>query len=173
MSKLPSGSIAFLFTDIEDSTRLWDQNPKAMRIAVERHNTLLVEAIESHRGHVFKVIGDEFQTAFTVPIEAVEAALAAQRALIAEDWGEVGAIKVRMGIHVGPGEVVDQDYAVSHTLNRAARVTAAGHGGHIFISGVAADMVRGLLAFALAVFFFQRSNLTVGTWPWQRGKVEA
>ena len=145
MSRLPSGTIAFLFTDIEGSTRLWDQNPKAMQAAVEQHNILLVEAIESHGGHVFKIIGDEFQAAFTQPLHAVEAALAAQRALVAEDWGDVGEIKVRMGIHVGPGEVVSDDYAVSHTLNRVARVSAAGHGGQILLSGVAADLVRGLL----------------------------
>lgn len=64
MSRLPSGTVAFLFTDIEGSTRLWDQNPMAMRAAVGRHNALLTEAIESYDGHVFKVIGDEFQAAF-------------------------------------------------------------------------------------------------------------
>ncbi len=144
-TNLPEGTVTFLFTDIEGSTRLWDQNPKAMQIAVERHNTLLGEAIESHGGQVFKVIGDEFQAAFTSPLPAVGAALAAQRALVAEKWGAIGAIKVRMGIHVGPGEVVGDDYAVSHTLNRVARISAAGHGGQILLSHVVADMVRGLL----------------------------
>jgi predicted ATPase/class 3 adenylate cyclase len=145
MSKLPSGTIAYLFTDIEGSTRLWDQNPKTMKVAVERHHLILGEVIKTHGGQVFKIIGDEFQAAFPSPLPAVEAALAAQRALIAEDWGEIGQIKVRMGIHVGPGEAVGDDYAVSHTLNRVARVSAAGHGGQILLSLVAADMVRGLL----------------------------
>ncbi|MGD9091963.1 MAG: adenylate/guanylate cyclase domain-containing protein, partial [Anaerolineales bacterium] len=146
MSKLPSGTITFLFTDIEGSTRLWDQNPKAMRLAVDRHNALLGEAIKSYGGYVFKIIGDEHQAAFRSALPAVEAALACQHALIAEEWGEVVEIKVRMGIHVGPGEVVGDDYAVSHTLNRVARISAAGHGGQILLSHVAADMVRGLLS---------------------------
>ena len=141
MTKLPSGTITFLFTDIEGSTRLWDQYPKAMQIAVERHNMILGEAIESHSGQVFKVIGDEYQAAFTSPLPALEAALVAQRSLSAENWGEVGEIKVRMGIHMGPGEVVGDDYAISHTLNRVARICAAGHGGQILISNVVADMV--------------------------------
>ena len=67
-----------MFTDIEGSTRLWDQNPKVMQIAVERHNTILGEAIESHSGQVFKVIDDEYQAAFASPLLAVEAGLAAQ-----------------------------------------------------------------------------------------------
>lgn len=145
MSKLPSGTIVFLITDIEGSTRLWDQYPKSMQIAIERHNTILMKAIKSLGGHVFKVIGDEYQAAFTSPLPAIEAALDAQRTLIAEEWGEIGAIKVRMGIHVGPGEVVGDDYASHHTLNRVARISGAGHGGQILLSHVVADMVRGLL----------------------------
>jgi predicted ATPase len=111
-----------------------------MRIAVDRHNKLLGEAIESHGGQVFKVIGDEYQAAFISPLQAVEAALLAQHSLNAEEWGDIGEIKVRMGIHVGPGEVLGDDYIVSHTLNRVARISAAGHGGQILISKVVADM---------------------------------
>jgi class 3 adenylate cyclase len=145
MSKLPSGTVVFLFTDIEGSTRLWDQYPKSMQSAIERHNTILGKAIKSLGGHVFKVIGDEFQAAFISPLPAIEAALDAQRTLIAEDWGEIGAIKVRMGIHVGPGEVAGDDYSSHHTLNRLARISGAGHGGQILLSHVVADMVRGVL----------------------------
>ncbi len=142
---LPGGTVTFLFTDIEGSTNLWDQNPKAMEVTLEQHNLLLQKAIAAHGGRVFKVIGDEFQAAFTQPLQAVEAALAAQRALLAEAWGETGPVRVRMGIHVGPGEVSGADYEASHTLNRVARINAAGHGGQILLSHVVADMVRGYL----------------------------
>ena len=145
-SDLPEGTVTFLFTDIEGSTRMWDRNPKRMKDALERHNLLVNEAIAAHGGRVFKIIGDEFQAAFTQPLQAVEAALAIQRALLAEDWGELGPLRVRMGVHVGPGQPSRTDYESSHTLNRVARICAAGHGGQILISHVAADMVRGLLS---------------------------
>ena len=145
MSNLPSGTVVFLFSDIEGSTRLWDQYSKFMQKALEKHNTILRKAIETHGGQVFKFIGDEFQAAFLSPLPAIEAALEAQRALIAEEWGEIGAIKVRMGIHVGPGDVAGDDYTSHHTLNRLARISGAGHGGQILLSHVAADMVRGFL----------------------------
>ncbi|HLF36450.1 MAG TPA: adenylate/guanylate cyclase domain-containing protein, partial [Anaerolineales bacterium] len=145
MLELPSGTITFLFSDIEGSTPLWERSPRAMQAALACHNSILQNSIERHNGQVFKVIGDAFQAAFTLPAQAVAAALEAQRALAAEAWSESGPIRVRMGIHSGPAEVGEGDYLASHTLNRVARITSAGHGGQVLLSAAVADHVRGLL----------------------------
>src|SRR5947209_15192332 len=86
MRSLPSGTVTFLFTDIEGSTRLWEQHPEAMRHALARHDALLRQAIELHRGHVFKTMGDQFCAAFATAPDALAAALTAQQALGAEPW---------------------------------------------------------------------------------------
>src|SRR3954453_10958254 len=95
----PSGTITFLFTDIEGSTRLWEQHPRAMQTALALHDTLLREAIEEQGGYVFKTVGDAFCAAFPTAPEALAAALAAQRALRAADWGAVETIRARMALH--------------------------------------------------------------------------
>jgi class 3 adenylate cyclase len=109
---LPTGTITFLFTDIQGSTPLWEHDPDAMREAVARHHAILYTAAEEQSGHVFKIVDDEFQISLKVPAQALKAALAAQRALRDESWGPTGPIKVRMGIHTGPAELVD---GVLHT----------------------------------------------------------
>src|SRR5712692_4764472 len=98
MSVLPTGTVTFLFTDIEDSTRLWQQQPEAMKIALERHNLILRQTIESHSGYVFQVIGDAFCAAFATATDALKAALEVQRALHNEPWGDTGPLHVRMGL---------------------------------------------------------------------------
>src|SRR5687767_8354102 len=128
MSSLPAGTVTFLFTDIEGSTPLWERNPQAMRNTLSRHNDLLQMAIQQHGGHVFQVVGDAFHAAFSIPVQALEAALAAQRSLTKESWRETGSIRVRMGIHTGLAEVEQGEYLSNHTLNRVARLTSAGHG---------------------------------------------
>jgi class 3 adenylate cyclase len=101
MSELPAGTVTFLFTDIEGSTPLWERNSQAMREALSRHNTLLQTAIQQHEGHVFQIVGDAFHAAFSLPIQALEAALDAQR-LSQRTLGN-GPLQVRMGIHTaGP-----------------------------------------------------------------------
>src|SRR5437016_14536989 len=96
---LPSGTVTFLFTDIEGSTRLWEQFPDAMRVALARHDALLREAIETHDGFVFKTVGDAFCAAFHTAPNALNAALASQRALIAEPWETGLLLRVRMALH--------------------------------------------------------------------------
>jgi len=145
MSKLPVGTVTFLFTDIQGSTPLWERNPRAMQDALALHNTYLNEAIKAHGGTVYKLIGDAFQVAFDNPVRAVETALEAQRKLQAGPWGDTGPLRVRMGIHVGQAEVIDQEYS-GHTLNRVARIMAAAHGGQILVSLAVAELVRGHLA---------------------------
>src|SRR5205085_9675166 len=119
---LPSGTVTFLYTDIEGSTRRWEQSPDAMKAAVERHDAILREAIEANGGIVFRTMGDAFCAAFSTAPQALSAALAAQRALQHEVWDqETGPIRVRMALHTGMGDVRDGDYVGPH-LNRIARL---------------------------------------------------
>ena len=92
MADLPSGTVTFLFTDLEGSTRLWEEHPDAMHDALARHDELVREAIESHHGHVVKTTGDGFHAAFATARDALDAALAAQLALTAEPWASTGPL---------------------------------------------------------------------------------
>src|SRR6476659_1306342 len=105
MINLPTGTVTFLFTDIEGSTKLWQQFPDAMPAALARHHDLLTQSIERHNGYVFQIIGDAFCAAFATAFEGLDAALEAQRTLRDEAWGETGAIRVRMALHTGAAEV--------------------------------------------------------------------
>src|SRR6266545_3268645 len=139
---LPSGMVTFLFTDIEGSTSVWEREPERMRLALARHHAILRTTIAAQGGHAYKIIGDAFQAAFALPAQAVAAALAAQRAFAAQAWETSEPVRVRMGIHVGPAAVEGNDYTTTHTLNRVARIMAAGHGGQILLSVEVADLVR-------------------------------
>ncbi len=144
---LPKGTVTFLFTDIEGSTRLWQQYPDAMPNTLARHHAILNETITAHGGYVFQVIGDAFCSAFSTAIDGLEAALAAQHALRDAAWGETGAIRVRMALHTGTadvcvGERTSGEYVSSLTLSRTARLLSAGHGGQILLSLPTAELVR-------------------------------
>ena len=139
--RLPSGTVTFLFTDIEGSTRLWEQYPEAMRVALARHDALLREAIESNDGVVFKTVGDAFCAAFPTAPKALVAALAAQRALMAEPWETGVSLRVRMALHVGVAEERNGDY-FGPPLNRVARLLAIGHGGQVLLSLPVEELVR-------------------------------
>src|ERR687886_677786 len=100
MPARPTGTVTFLYTDVEGSTRRWEAHPAAMKAAMERHDALLREAIEGHGGVVFRTMGDAFCAAFPLAQDALAAALAAQRALAVEMWPlEVGELRVRMALH--------------------------------------------------------------------------
>src|SRR5580658_4707433 len=101
---LPTGTVTFLFTDIEGSTKLWETHPEAMRAALPRHDELIRASIERFNGRVFKTMGDGYCAVFETATEALNAAVAAQLALLSEDWGETGPIRVRMGLHTGEAE---------------------------------------------------------------------
>src|SRR5688572_4549829 len=98
MPKLPTGTVTFLFTDVEGSTRLWQAHPLAMEAAIARHDALLRGAVEAHGGVVFKAMGDGLCAAFPRAPQAVAATIAGQRALLAEAWGETGPLRVRMAL---------------------------------------------------------------------------
>src|SRR4051794_14674203 len=110
MPELPTGTVTFLFTDIEGSTRLWQDHGEAMPAALARHDALLRYAIETHGGHVFKMMGDAVYAAFATAPAALQSAVAAQRALNAEDWGAVGPLSVRIALHTGTPELRGDDY---------------------------------------------------------------
>jgi class 3 adenylate cyclase len=137
----PTGTITFLFTDIEGSTRLWEQHPEGMREALAGHDALLHQAIEQRRGHVFKTMGDAIYAAFPTPVEAVGAALDAQRVLREQAWGEIGLLRVRMALHTGPAQERAGDY-FGPALNRVARLLTAGHGGQVLLTQVTAERLR-------------------------------
>jgi predicted ATPase/class 3 adenylate cyclase/tetratricopeptide (TPR) repeat protein len=141
---LPSGTITFLFTDIEGSTKLWEQHPDAMRAALARHDALLRQAIEDNSGVVFKTVGDAFCAAFATAPDALSAALAAQCALHAEPWPDALSLHVRMALHTGTAELRDNDY-FGQPLNRVARLLGTGHGGQVLVSAATQELTRDTL----------------------------
>ena len=130
----------FLFTDIEGSTRLWEQFPDEMAAALGRHDAILTGAIAQAGGLVVKTTGDGIMARFEAPADSLAAAVEAQRGLRTESWGMTGPLRVRMGVHTGESQEREGDY-FGPTLNRTARIMAAGHGGQVLCSAAAAGMV--------------------------------
>jgi class 3 adenylate cyclase len=145
MPELPRGTVTFLFTDIEGSTALWERDRSAMASAVDRHIAALRQAVQSHHGVLYKVVGDATQAAFASAPEALAAALSGQRALRAEDWGGIGPLRVRMALHAGEAEPDSIGDYLTPALNRLSRLLAAGSGGQILVSQVVQQLVRGTL----------------------------
>ncbi len=111
-----------------------------MRVAVARHDALMRTAIESHRGYVFKTVGDAFCAAFSQGGDALAAALEAQRALNAEDFNDVEGLRVRMGMHAGEADEREGDY-FGPAVNRVARLMSIGHGGQVLLSSAAREAI--------------------------------
>ena len=141
MPSPPTGTVTFLFTDIEGSTQMWERHPEAMRAALARHDEILSDTVETHGGYVIKTVGDAFCCAFSTAPDALEATLEAQRALLGEEWEDTGPSRVRMALHTGAAEERGRDYFGS-TLNRVARLLSAGHGGQILLSLATEELVR-------------------------------
>ena len=141
MTGLSTGTITFLFTDVEGSTKLWERNTEAMSKALSHHDELIRNTVEAHDGFVFKTVGDAFYAAFSTAAEAIEAALDAQKSLLSQEWEETGPLKVRMALHTGKAEERGGDY-FGPTLNRAARLPSAGHGGQVLLSLSTQELVR-------------------------------
>ena len=141
MPDLPSGTVTFLFTDIEGSTARWERQPEAMQAALARHDELVRAAIVEHGGHVVKTVGDAFHAAFRDARDAVNAAIDGQRRLQAEPWDEIGGLRVRMALHTGVTEQRDGDY-YGPPMNRLARLLGIGHGGQILLSEATATLFR-------------------------------
>ena len=145
MGTLPTGTVSFLFTDIEGSTKLAQQYPDNVTVLFERHNQILRQAIQTHNGFVFRIVGDAFCAAFQNTGDAMNAALDAQRGLYQEAWSPA-PIKVRMGIHTGLAQPETQsngtDYSGYATLALTQRIMSAGHGGQVLLSEITAQLVR-------------------------------
>lgn len=133
----------FLFTDVEGSTRLWERHPAAMREAMQRHDELLRTAVQRHGGRVVKMSGDGIHAVFLLAAPALAAAVDIQLSLREPLAGL--ELKVRSALHAGPAEERDGDY-FGTTVNRAARLAAAAHGGQILVS----DQIRELIGDAMA-----------------------
>jgi len=154
--RLPSGTVTFLFTDIEGSTTLWEEHPDAMQVALARHDRLLHHVIESSGGCIVKSTGDGVLAVFARAPNALAACLAAQRDLQAAAAGVSSAatavsaaripisLRVRMGLHTGAAELRDRDY-FGTAPNRAARIMSVAHGGQVLLSTATAEMLGGQL----------------------------
>ena len=144
MGNLPSGTVTFLFTDIEGSTKLAQTYPDEMPALLERHNDILNQAIQAHHGWVFQIVGDSYSAAFHNVTDAMQAVLDAQHAMQSEAWSPA-LIKVRMGIHTGPAQLQDiskgSHYSGYATLATTQRVMSAGHGGQILISQTVHELI--------------------------------
>ena len=137
----PSGTLTFLFTDVEGSTRLWAADAEAMSEALRVHDAVLRETIASYSGHVFSTAGDSYAAAFSRASVAVECATAIQDGLALADWGAGPQLRVRVGLHLGEAEERDGDY-FGPALNLAARVMSAAHGGQCVVTETVRDAAR-------------------------------
>ena len=146
-AELPAGTVTFLLTDIEGSTRLWETAPEAMEEALELHNRLLTGVIGDHGGVVVtsRGEGDSFFAVFPSAVAAVEAAGACQLRLATGPWPAGAALRVRMGLHTGEAHVQEGDYVEHAPINRCARVKAAAHGGQVLVTSTTRDLVEGRL----------------------------
>jgi predicted ATPase/class 3 adenylate cyclase len=146
-AEVPAGTVTFLLTDIEGSTRLWENAPAAMEVALERHNHLLTEVIEDHGGVVVtsRGEGDSFFAVFPSAVAAIETAGACQLAFNGEDWPEGASLRVRMGLHTGEARAAGSDRVDHAPINRCARVKAAGHGAQVLVTKTTRDLVGGRL----------------------------
>jgi predicted ATPase/class 3 adenylate cyclase len=142
----PSGTVTFVFTDIEGSTALWQDRARAMAAALARHDEIVRGAIELHHGYVFSTAGDAFAAAFASATDAVAAISAAQLRLSDEPWDEA-VIRVRAGLHTGEAEERGGDY-FGPVLNRAARIMALADGNQVLLSQATAELVRDRLTSA-------------------------
>ncbi len=144
-----SGTVTFLFSDVEGSTKLWELHPEAMGAALQRHDGLLRQAIQEKGGRVFKTVGDAFYAVFDDAVKALSAAHGAQRVIMAQDWGKT-PIRIRMALYTGVAEVRDEDY-FGLPVNRAACLLSAGHGGQILVSSATQALAQNRLPEGLSL----------------------
>ncbi len=141
MSERPSGTVTFLFTDVEGSTRLWDEHPEAMEKALHIHDELLRSTVEGRGGYVFSTAGDAFAVAFSDPRQALAAAIQAQSLLGLQEWPQAASLRVRMALHSGIAAERDGDY-FGTAPSRCARVMAVAGGGQILLTEATHGMLK-------------------------------
>src|SRR5687768_8986263 len=145
---LPNGTVTFLFTDIEGSTKLAQEYPDQWETLRARHNAILRSAMEVYDGYVFQIVGDAFCVAFHAASDALNAALNAQWLLQNESWSPAN-VKVRMGVHTGAAQLNNTSEQIVYlgytTLVSTQRIMSAGHGGQILISDTTRALVQDVL----------------------------
>ncbi|HPP46515.1 MAG TPA: HDOD domain-containing protein, partial [Accumulibacter sp.] len=137
-------TVTFLFTDIEGSTGLWERQPEAMRLALQRHNVLLAQAIAQHHGYVFKTVGDAFCVTFDDPAQALAAARRIQHDLGREPWPKEARLRVRVALHTGAAYLCEGDY-FGTTVNRCARLLAVTRGGQTLLTSATQALLNNVL----------------------------
>jgi predicted ATPase/class 3 adenylate cyclase len=142
---VPTGTVTFLFSDIEGSTRRWDADRAAMSEALARHDALVRSALTANAGYVFKTLGDGFCCAFTEPENALAAAVALQRSLAAETFSAVDGLRIRIALHTGTADEREGDY-YGPTVNRVARLLSTAHGEQVVVSEATYDAARNAVA---------------------------
>lgn len=137
----PTGTVTFLFSDIEGSSRRWETYPEAMPSAIHRYEALMRDAVEKHRGHVFKTVGDACCAVFSSALDALRAALDAQQTIGEQNFSAVDGLRMRIGLHSGDAEEREGDYLGS-AVNRVARLMSVGSGGQVLLSGATYELVQ-------------------------------
>ena len=143
MSDLPTGTVTFLLTDIEGSTKLWERDPEPMSRALKRHDELATAIVEGHDGRVIrsKGEGDSLFAVFARASDAVAATAELQRAFHREPWREGAGLRVRMALRTGEAELRDGDF-YGTAVNRCARIRAMAHGGQALASQATCELTR-------------------------------
>jgi predicted ATPase/class 3 adenylate cyclase len=147
----PSGTVTFLLTDLEGSTRMWEENPEAMRTAMVRHDELLEKTVAANDGFVFSRMGDGMAAAFPTARDAVSAAIAIKDALADENWRTASPLRTRIGLHTAEAQIIDDGGYSSLPINRCARLMSAAHGGQVVLSGATEVLARDQLADGLTL----------------------
>jgi class 3 adenylate cyclase len=170
---LPTGLVTFLFTDVEGSTRAWAHYPEAVRTALARHDALIEQLVEQHRGQVVRPRGegDSRFAVFGRASDAVAGACAIQRAFVREAWPTPVPLRIRVALHTGEADLRAGDYYGS-AVNRCARLRAIAHGGQLVLSGITADLVREGLPAEVGLRDLGQHRLTSPRSPrWLRGAI--
>jgi class 3 adenylate cyclase len=150
MAEFPAGTVTFLFTDIEGSTRLLQELGDDYPAVQDAHSRIVRGAISEEGGTVIRTEGDSFFAVFVTAAAAVRAAAAAQRALFVHDWSHGRPVRVRMGMHTGEGVLGGDDY-IGIDVNQAARIAAAAWGGQVLLSETTAVLVHRTLPQGVAI----------------------
>lgn len=170
--RLPEGTVAFLFADVEGGGRRWEGEPGAMRAVLGRLRQVLSTAVRQHAGRIFQLAGDQLRAAFPTTPKALAAAVAAQQALHREVWGGTGPVRVRIALHAGSVEERRGDYS-GPALNRLSRLLQTGHGGQILLSLAAQELVCDLLPEGISLRDLGRHRLSDLSRPEQIFQVRA